>query len=72
MIELLAFEALLYGGWWPGLLHSVLEEIHVEAFVEKAGGLVGVGEVDFDKSCWLLRGFTDDVVYSGDVDSLVF
>ena len=30
VIELLAFVALADGRWRPGLLHSVLEQIHVE------------------------------------------
>lgn len=37
VVELLTFVALFDGGWRPGLLHSVLEKVHVESFVEKAG-----------------------------------
>lgn len=72
VIELLAFEALFDSGWGPSLLHSVLEEVHVESFVEKAGRLIRVGEVDLDECCWLLGGFAYDLVYSGDVDTLFF
>ena len=72
VVKLLTFETLFDGGWGPGLLHSVLEEVHVEAFVEKASRLIGVGEMDLDESCWLLGGFAYDPVYSGDVNALFF
>lgn len=40
VVELLAFVALFDGGCGVRLLQSVLEQIHVEAFVEKASSLV--------------------------------
>ncbi len=72
VVELLAFVALADGGWRPGLLHSVLKQIHVEALVEKASGLVRVCQVNFEKCGWLLGGSVGDSVYSIDGDALVF
>ena len=70
VVESLAFVTLFDGGWGSGLLHSVLKKVHVESLVEKAGRLVGVGEVDFDECCWLLGGSAYDSVKSCDVDTL--
>lgn len=72
VIELLAFVALADGRWGLGLLHSVLKQIHVEALVEKAGSLVRVCQVNFEKCGWLLGGSADDSVYSVDEDALAF
>ena len=72
VVELLALETLFDGGWGAGLLHSVLEEVHIEAFMEKASRLIGVSQVDLDECSWLLGGFTCDTVKFYDVDALFF
>ncbi len=72
VVGLFTFVALLGGGWGPVLLHSILKQIHKEAFVEKASSLTWVGEVDLDKGGGLLCGFTDYSGDFGDVDVLFF
>lgn len=51
------------------MVELVLEEAHVEDFVEKASRLVRIGEMDPDECCWLLASFAHDLMYSGEADT---